>query len=72
MAINLFRHDPSKWIPAIEEAYKHSPELKKAINKKAFVKIVKETTKKPPVSFDEVANNACRENNKILIAKAEA
>ena len=32
MAINLFRHDPKKWINAIEEAYKQVPDLKKSKN----------------------------------------
>ena len=29
MAINLFRNDPKKWLTAIEDTYKHAPELKK-------------------------------------------
>ena len=29
MAINLFRHDPKKWVGVVKEIYKEAAELKK-------------------------------------------
>ena len=71
MAINLFRHDPSKWISAVEETFKESTELKKAKQTKNLIEIVRNAQKQVPLLIDEVANEACRVNNKAVVEKAE-
>ena len=73
MAINLFRHEPSKWVAAFQEAFREAPELKKirAPSQKALIDYIQGKQRSAPVSFDDQANEACRQNNKEVIAKAE-
>ena len=72
MAINLFRFDPSKWLNAIDETLKESDLLKKYKYGKNLIEIVKNTQSQVPISIDDVANEACRANNRAVVAKAEA
>ena len=72
MAINLFRHDPLKWVNAVEETYKEAAELKKYQQGRALIEIIKNTGRQVSLTIDDTANEACRSNNKQLAAAAEA
>mmetsp|Transcript_22389 Transcript_22389/g.27539 ORF Transcript_22389/g.27539 Transcript_22389/m.27539 type:complete len:234 (-) Transcript_22389:99-800(-) len=74
MAINLCRFDPKSFVPYVRQAYKDHVLLKAGSGKKMNDLIAKlqATPSLKQVTFDEQASEAVRENNKAVIAKAEA
>ena len=74
MASNLFRYVPSKWITFIKDLKKIFPdEFKKETELIDHVcKILSTFKPLKQVTFDDLANKACRQNNTDVIAKEEA
>ena len=71
-AINLLRHQPKNFIPAVQRAYKDCPQLKKSRSMKSIIAALREAETLPLVAFDDLANQAVRENNKAIVAANES
>ena len=72
MAINLFRHDPKRFIPIVKKVYKEHPLLKDSKSCEELVKKLQTTEPMTQVRFEGQANEACRQNNAEIVEKNEA
>ena len=71
-AINILRHSPKDFVPAVQRAYKMCPTLKTSKSQAAIIKDLKATATLPLVSFDDLALKAVRENNAAITTKNES
>ena len=62
MAINIFRAQPSRWVPIIQETYRKNPTVNTK-SQQALINCVKSMEKMPGISFDDGLNAAVRKNN---------
>ena len=72
MAINLFRHDPKRFIPRIKKVYKEHVLLKGSKTCPELIAKINSLESMPQVRFDGSANDACRQNNADIVEKNEA
>ena len=68
MAVNVFRHNPPRWAPIIQETYGKHKELDSK-NQKALIDCVKKMEKMPAIAIDEQLNDAVRKNNASVTAE---
>ena len=67
MAINIFRSNPPRWAPIIEDTYRKNPTLNKR-SEQSLMAYVKGLTKLPGICFDNALNTAVRKNNAMVTA----
>ena len=62
MAINIFRANPPRWAPIIQQTYRQNKALDTK-NQKDLLNALKSMEKMPGISIDAVLNTAARKNN---------
>ena len=62
MAINIFRANPPRWAPIIQDTYAKNPKLDTK-SQKDLIAAVKSMEKMPEIRFDDALNAAVRSNN---------
>ena len=72
MAINLFRHEPKRFIPMVKKVYKEHILLKGSKTCPELVQKLQSLETLTQVRFDGSANDACRQNNADIVEKNEA
>ena len=72
MAINIFRHEPKRFVPLVKKVYKEHVLLKGSKTCPELVAKIQATESMPQVRFDASANDACRQNNAEIVEKNEA
>ena len=72
MAINLFRHEPKRFIPMVKKVYKEHVLLKGSKTCPELVQKLQSLETLTQVRFDGSANDACRQNNADIVEKNEA
>lgn len=70
MAINLCRHNPKSFVPAVRHCA-DTHELAKGKNTKDLIAYLNKCAPLTQVTFDEQGNQAVRENNTAVVAKDE-
>ena len=68
MAVNVFRHNPPRWAPIIQETYKKHKDMDSK-SQKALIDCVKKMDRMPAIVIDEALNEAVRKNNSAVTAE---